>query len=99
MIRKLIRTLNQLGLDQVFYTGYDHAENFKMYLSSKQRNIIFSFEKENDVRLSFLGINIFLEKRKIVTNAYRKKSCSNALLFVKFHHETNILKRVLYKIS
>ena len=70
-------------------------------------------EKENDGGLSFSDINIFREKGKFVTNVYRKKNLSGVytnfdsffpetyfrLDFVEFHHEINILKSILYKIS
>ena len=46
----------------------------------------FSLEKENDGRLSFLDINIFREKGKLVTNAYRKKTFSG--VYTNFKPET-----------
>ena len=109
------------------FSSLDQAEKFKKCLSSKHPNIKFSLGKENDGRLSFLGINIFREKGKFITNVYRKKTfsgvCTNfnsfisqthktglieTLLFryfnlcsdfMKFHHEINILKGILYKNS
>ena len=55
--------------------GQDHAEKFKkQYLP----NINFIFKKEND---GSLGINIFLEKGKFVTNVYRKKILQFVLRF------------------
>ena len=106
------------------FFSLDQTEKFKEYLSSKHPNINVSLEKEKDGPLSFLDKNIFREKRKIVTNIYRKKTdsgvytnfnsfipetyktdliksllfrCFNLCLhFVKFHHEINILKSILY---
>ena len=48
------------------FSSLDHA--------SEHPNMNFSLEKENDGRLSFLDINIFREKGKLVTTAYRKKT-------------------------
>ena len=64
------------GLKPVFYRRYvddifvlfsslNHVEKFKKYLTSKHPNINFLFEKENDVHISFLNINIFSCRRKI----------------------------------
>ena len=62
------------------FSSLDQAEKFKKYsksiVSSKHPSINFSLEKENDGRLSFLGINIVCEKGKFVTNIYRKKTFS-----------------------
>ena len=110
----------------VLFSCLNQAEKFKKYLSSKHPKIKFLLEKESD-SLYFLDINIFREKRKLVTNVYRKKMfsgvytnfdsfipethntsliklllfwCFNLCLdFVKFHHEINILKNILYKNS
>ena len=35
----------------VLFSSLDHADKFKKYLSSKDPNINFSLEKENDARL------------------------------------------------
>ena len=61
-------------VDDVFvlFSSFDQAEKFKKHSSSKHPSIKFSLEKENDRRLSFLGINIFSEKEKFVTNVYRR---------------------------
>ena len=57
----------------VLFSSLHQAEKFKKYLSSKYPNINFLLEKENGSCLSFLGIYIFREKRKFVTNLYWKK--------------------------
>ena len=73
------------SLDPVFYRWYvddifvlfsslDQVKKFKKDLSSKHPSIKFSLEKENDGRLSFSDISIFLDKGKLVTNVYRKKT-------------------------
>ena len=72
-------------------------------MSSKHLNIKFFIEKEEDGRLPFLDTKIFRENDKFVTNVYRKKTfrpcvsfCSD---FIKFHHEIEKLKSILYKNS
>ena len=52
----------------------DHADKFRKYLLSKPPNIKFSIEKQEDGRLPFLDINIFLGNDKFATNVYRKKT-------------------------
>ena len=49
------------SLDDIFILSFslDHAEKFKKYLSFKHPNRSISLERENDGRLSCLGINIF----------------------------------------
>ena len=49
----------------VLFSSLDRAEKFKKYLSSKHRNINFSLEKENEGRLSFLDVNIFVKKESL----------------------------------
>ena len=61
----------------VLFSSLSHAEKFKNYLSPKHLNLNFTFEKENDGRLSFLDINNFGEKGKFVTNVHRKKTFSD----------------------
>ena len=47
-------------------------------------------KKENDGRLSFLDINIFREKGKVVTNIYRKKTFSGVYInFTSFIPKTD----------
>ena len=64
------------GLKSVFYRQYVD-DIFVMFSSldhaSKHPNINFSLEKENDGRLSFLDINIFLEKRKLEKRKLEKR--------------------------
>ena len=49
----------------VLFSSLDQAEKFKKYLSSKHPNINFSLEKENEGRLSFLDVNIFVKKESL----------------------------------
>ena len=54
------------------FSSSDHADQFKVNLSSKHCNINFSTKKVKDGCLPFLDINIFLESKKFATNVYRK---------------------------
>ena len=58
----------------VLFSSLNQVEKFKKYLSSRHPNKNILLEKENDGLLSFLGINIFREKGKFVTNVYRRKT-------------------------
>ena len=60
----------------VLFSSLNHAEKFKKYLSSNHPSINFLLEKENYSNLFFLNIDTFREKRKFVTNVYRKKTFS-----------------------
>ena len=74
-------------------------KQFKKYLSSKYANINFLLEKENDGCLSFLDINIFREKGKLITNVYRKKAFigiyTNSDSFISESYKTGLIKSLL----
>ena len=58
-------------------------------MSSKRPNIKFSKEKDKDVCLSFLNVNIFRENEKFPTDVYRKKTfCGIYANFKNFLPET-----------
>ena len=63
-------------VDEIFalFSSPDHADKFKKYLSSIERKIIFSLEK--DGCLPFLDVNSFRENEKFATNVYRKRTFS-----------------------
>ena len=78
-------------------SSLNQAEKFKKYLSSKHPNINLLLEKENDGRVSFLDINVFREKAKLVTNVYRKKTFSGVYInFESFIPETTGLIKPLF---
>ena len=85
----------------VLFFSLDQAEKFKKYLSSKHPNIKFLLVKENDGRLSFLDINIFCEKRKFVTNVYRKKTFSGVYTsfnsFILETYKTGLIESLLFR--
>ena len=57
----------------VLFSSLNQAEKSKKYFSSKHPNISFSLEKENEGRLSFLDINIFLERENLSLMFIRKR--------------------------
>ena len=83
----------------VLFFSLDHAEKFKKYLSLRHHNINFSLEKENYDRSCFLGINIFCEKEKFVTNVYWKKTVSGVFTnfnsFIPENYKTGLIKSLL----
>ena len=66
----------------VLFSSVHYAEKFKYYLPFKHPNISFSLVKEKDGDLSLLEINIFPEKAKIITFAYRKKTFSGVYTII-----------------
>ena len=64
------------------FSSVHYAEKFKYYLPFKHPNISFSLVKEKDGDLSLLEINIFPEKAKIITFAYRKKTFSGVYTII-----------------
>ena len=58
-------------------------------------------KKENDGRLSFLDINIFREKGKVVTNIYRKKTFSGVYInftsFIPKTYKTGLIESLLFR--
>ena len=58
------------------FSSLYQVEKLKRSFSSKHPNVKFSLKKEIDGRLSFLDINIFREKGKLVTKVYREKTFS-----------------------
>ena len=94
-------------VDYIFalFSSLDEAEKFKKYsksiVSSKHPSINFSLEKENNGRLSFLGINIVCEKGKFVTNIYRKKTFSgvytNFNSFIPKRYKTDLIISLLFQ--
>ena len=64
-------------------------------------DIPFSLEKEKDGRLSFLDINIFREKGKLVTNVYRKKPFSSVYTnfnsFIPETYRTGLIESLLFR--
>ena len=85
----------------ILFSSLDHTEKFKEYLYSKLPNINFLLENENDGGLSFLGINIYCEKGKFLTNVYCKKTFSgdftNFSSFIPETYKTDLVKSLLFR--
>ena len=65
----------RLYVDDIFiqFSSPDHADQFREYLSSKHPNIKFSIEKEEDGRLPFLDINIFVKMINLQLTSSEKR--------------------------
>ena len=75
------------------HSSPDPGDKFKQNLSSKHSNINFCKEKEKDVCLPFLDVNIFRENEEFATNHYRKKTFS--VVFTKFESFIKLLQNWL----
>ena len=60
----------------VLFKKPEHVPLFANYMSSRHKNINFSFETEKNGKLPFLDISIFRETGKFVTSVYRKDTFS-----------------------
>ena len=54
----------------------EHVQLFVNYMTSKHKNISFSYETEKDGAMPFLDVNIFRENGKFATNVHRKETFS-----------------------
>ena len=93
-------------VDDIFalFSCPDHADKFREYLSSKHPNINFSVEKEKDGCLLFQMLTFFMKTRNLQLSTEKRLlvgfiPTSNCSDFIKFHHEIDTLKSILYKNS
>jgi len=65
-------------LDDTFllFNGEQQARDFFEFINSQHNNIKFTFEGENDKRLSFLDVCIFRDNNSFSTSVYRKPTFS-----------------------
>ena len=85
------------GMSMTFLSFFflDDTEKFiKKYLSFKHCSINFSLKKENDGRLSFVDINIFCEKGKLVSNVYQATVSEDLLPYL-----INLLLQICTRIN
>ena len=61
----------------------DHINKFFRFINSRQKNMSFTYEVENDEQLSFLDILVTREDKEFTTNVYRKPTFSG--LYTNFH--------------
>ena len=83
----------------VLFKRPEHVKPFVDYMSSKHKNINFSFETEKDGQISFLDANAFRENDKFVTNVYRKETFTriytNFSSFIPLEHEFGLVYMLL----
>ena len=64
-------------------------------MSSKHKNINFSFGTEKDGQIPFLGVNVFHDSGKFVTNVYRKETYTgvytNFSSFIPLEHKFGLV--------
>ena len=83
------------------FSSPDHADKFKEYLSPKHPNINFSIEKQKDVCLPFLDVNIFRENKKYASNDLQKKKTfsgvyTNFKSFISETYKIGLIKSLLF---
>ena len=60
----------------VLFKSSDHLRRFQSFFNSYHDNMTFTLEPEQNNKISFLDVNIFLEQDKFITNVYRKPTFS-----------------------
>ena len=63
-------------VDDIFlrFRAKDHVQKFFRYMNSRHPSIKFTFEKENDNKVSFFDISITRTENKFTTSIFRKKN-------------------------
>ena len=63
-------------VDDIFlrFRAKDHVQKFFRYMNSRHPNIKFTFEKENDNKVSFFDISITRTENKFTTSIFRKRN-------------------------
>ncbi len=79
-------------VDDIFavFNNSNDASLFLTYLNTKHPNIKFTYEPENNNKLSFLDVCIDKSEQNIITRIYRKDTFSGVL--------TNYLSFYLYEV-
>ena len=65
-------------------------------MSSKHKNINFSFETKKDEQMPFLDVNVFCENGKFVTNVYRRVYI-NFSSFIPLEHKFGLVYTLLQR--
>ena len=63
----------------------DHVKKFLQYMNTRHRNIKFTFEEEQDNKISFLDISITRVGNELQTSLFREKTCSSVYLNFNSH--------------
>ena len=63
-------------VDDIFlrFKAKDHVQKFFRYMKSRHPKIKFTFEEENDNKVSFFDISITRTENKFTTSIFRKKN-------------------------
>ena len=95
-----------------FYRGYvddifllfdkkDHVKKFLKYMNTRHRNIKFTFEEDQDNKISFLDISITRVGNELQTSLFRKKTFSGVYLNFNSHlpntYEKGLIDTLLYR--
>ena len=69
-------------VDDIFlmFEKKEHVKKFLRYMNSRHRNIKFTFEEEQDNKISFLDISITRVGNELQTSLFRKKTFSGVYL-------------------
>ena len=72
-------------VDDIFllFKAKDHVKKFFCYMNSRHPKIKFTFEEENDNKISFLHISITRTKNKFTRSIFCKKTFS--VVYLNFH--------------
>ena len=101
-----------LSYSPVFYARYvddifvllrsnDHVARLATYLSSKHRNINFTFELERDGVLPFLDVNVYRDSECFTTTVHRKDTFSGVLTnfkaFIPDTYKKGLISTLLFR--
>ena len=90
-------------VDDIFlmFDKKDHVKKFLVYMNSRHRNIKFTFEEEEDNRISFLDISITRVGNQLQTSLFRKKTFSGVYLNFNSHlpnmYKKGLIDTLLYR--
>ena len=74
-------------VDDIFlmFDKKDHVKKFLKYMNTRRRNIKFTFEEEQDNKISFLDISITRVGNELQTSLFCKKTSSSVYLNFNSH--------------
>ena len=85
-------------IDDTFllFSSLDHVKKFHKYLNSRHKNMSFTYEIEENSKLSFLDVSVSREGDHFTTSLYRKPTFSG--LYTNFHSyiSDNYKKGLIY---
>ena len=82
-------------VDDIFlmFEKKDHVKKFLKYMNSRHQNIKFTFEEEQNNKITFLEISITRVGNELQTSLFQKKTFSGVYLILTATHHLNT-KRV-----